>query len=118
MPAGAMKTGVVARVRNTTGTIWEREGPSRVQLRLLIVDSNGNPWPEVPEGAGFSYPVPPGGLGTTRPFRFEAPGIPGRYTVLCGIVRPLPGKKPPEEMVSREVYRHALHVTQKEKPGR
>jgi hypothetical protein len=74
---------VRARLTNTGDRIWEARGAGRVVVAAMIVDANGNPWPQADMRAQLAYPVP-AGAATTAVITVRAPSAPGRYVALLG----------------------------------
>jgi hypothetical protein len=74
---------VSARIANAGGSIWEARGPGRVVIAAMIVDANGNPWPQAEVRSEIAYPVPAGSA-TTADIALRAPSAPGRYVALLG----------------------------------
>ena len=98
---------VFARLTNTGTKTWEKAGPGRMMVSALIVDSNANPAPEGTTDASFSYPTPPKAAASVR-LIIRAPRLPGRYTILVGLVR---AGKERREAPAAEVKRLPLVVS-------
>jgi hypothetical protein len=101
-------------IRNDTGRVLEPEGPGRVWLSAMVVDSNGSPCPMEPAAASLGYPVPLNAVATSLSLGITAPDLPGSYVILVGLVSTRDGKV---VALDRDILRLPLVVTAKRGPS-